>query len=118
MLLKEPDGITRLSAPEALIDAQVGADIEGRRLLVVERAQAEVARSLAFQRDEFAHYLFYPGGFFDELYCERRDHRSAKIPVRDGMVRDRGYSSDSGADRSFTGNSAGKGGSLVAKRLG
>jgi hypothetical protein len=65
VLLQEGDGIAALAAAEALEDAQVGTDVEARRLLVVEGAEAEVARAFALERHEFAHHLLDAHGVLD-----------------------------------------------------
>ena len=56
-----------LAATEALVDAEVRADVEAGRLLVVEGAEAQVTRTLALERHELAHHLLHAGGVLDLL---------------------------------------------------
>ncbi len=74
VLLQEFDGITRLATTEALVDTQVGTDVERRRLLVVERTESQIARTLALERHEIAHDLLHAHGVLHGLDGLGRDH--------------------------------------------
>ena len=51
LLLHELDAVARLAAAEAVVEPLVGLDVEGRRLLVVERTARHVAAARAAELD-------------------------------------------------------------------
>ena len=65
-LLQEGEDVAALAAAEAVVVAAGRADLERRRLLVVERAQAlEVAAAGVAQRDVLPHDLLDAAGVAD-----------------------------------------------------
>ena len=79
--------VTALAAAEALVDVAGGVDVEGRRLLVVEGAQADHVLAAAAQIDVIPHDVLDAGGINNFSNGLLGDHRRSKI--RRGGCRNR-----------------------------
>ena len=74
VLHQEADAVAAFAATEALVNAHGGHHVEAGRLLVMERAQAQVPRTLALQVHELPHHLVDTGGVLHLLDGLGADH--------------------------------------------
>jgi len=75
----EADGGTGLAATKTLVDAFGRGDIEGRGLLIMERAAGDIAATPSFQGDKVSDNFFNPGGIEYLVYCFLRYHSLKKL---------------------------------------
>ena len=81
-LLDEADNVSTLTTSEAVPQADYGAHVKRRGLLIVERAQAlQCAYTRTLQGDVFAYHLFDPAGFTHRRYVFSTDHASHGFSV-------------------------------------